>query len=324
MLWWTIRKVSKGDLGRGEFLEAIDKLGESKSRRAIKPLLEVIKDDNIGDVVRESALHAFNRVREALGGLYIALSESWESRRAGTRDPLAEDPAVVEALAAACKSKDKKELAFAKKLLSWIGGPQAVECLLSIYKKEKQQKDYEGLKITIDALGNVLPPDERTATALSDSYYSKRYDLFRNLTINALLMLAGHSEKALKTVLDALKQDEDYYIRSDVANGLRLKDERVVEALIAALNDSDLFVRANAAQSLRFLDEPRAIKPLIKCFKQKEWWGAGEAPTALDMLLQSIHLLCRSHGDEQLRAALNNEDKSVRLGAKKARDWGKF
>ena len=78
-------------------------------------------------------------------------------------------------------------------------------------------------------------------------------------------------EEAIQALVEALTDEEDrapdggYPLRRNAAKALgKLKDTRVVPALIDCLDCDDYYVRESAAQALEMLGDSQAISPLIK------------------------------------------------------------
>ena len=87
--------------------------------------------------------------------------------------------------------------------------------------------------------------------------------------------------------------------------------DRIVTALIAALNDPDREVRRNAVHALSGFDSPRIVEPMIAVLKDQD----------LELRKHAANALAR-HGDERavpaLITALKDADPAVRVYAARA------
>src|SRR5262249_51030892 len=89
----------------------------------------------------------------------------------------------------------------------------------------------------------------------------------------------------LSDILIAQLRAGDRYDRKDAVEALgKLKDERVPEALLAALDDAEKDVRGLAMRALAELREQRAVEPITLLLRDEDRWVRTEAARALGTL----------------------------------------
>lgn len=99
----------------------------------------------------------------------------------------------------------------------------------------------------------------------------------RRQTINTLGDL--QDERAIKPLVEILKNDKDSLVRSYAAGFLSKFEGQpdVIEPLIAALTDKDSYVRMNAVMSLTELRAYQALEEIMQALKDEavsvRWWA---------------------------------------------------
>ena len=117
-----------------------------------------------------------------------------------------------------------------------------------------------------------------------------------------------HAEKVVSALLEALN-DNEAGVRTAVAKSLgnlRYVDEKVISALLEALNDSGRFVRMSVAESLGKLGyaDERVISALLQALNDKD-------DSIREIALESLIKL--GHSDRKVTSALlNHKDDHVR------------
>lgn len=162
------------------------------------------------------------------------------------------DERCVAPLAKALRDGDWQVREAAVESLAMVGSP-AVDLLLRLLR------DWEVRKAAIQALGKIK--DERVLDPLVSQL---RIDEFRE---DATTALAELGQPAVRRVIAALT-DKDEFVRKQAVIILgRIKDPEAVDPLIGLLQDKDWFVRLTAAAALEAIHDERgrvAIKPLMK------------------------------------------------------------
>jgi len=126
------------------------------------------------------------------------------------------------------------------------------------------------------ALGKI--GDSRTVEPLIDALKDEDSYYVRRGVVEALVKIG---EPAVDLLTKALK-DEDWRVRSSAANALgNIRDARVVGPLIEALKDKNSYVRMRAAEALGKIGDSRAVETLIKALKDKNSGVRKKAAEAL-------------------------------------------
>ena len=134
MLWWDLRRI------KSRYWEtrkaAAEKLGDSRDPRAVKPLIALLSDRNLG--VRVEAALSLGRIGHpmAVEALVAALGHEYRSQREAAALALGKigDLAAVEPLIAALEDGNEDVQTAAALALGMIGLKHAVEPLRSAFK----------------------------------------------------------------------------------------------------------------------------------------------------------------------------------------------
>jgi len=210
--------------------KAAEALGQSKSSRAVEPLIAALNDPDPN--VQGSAAKALGEIKDprALQPLVDALKHSKDEKAVcdalGNLGPIALEP-LITAL------KDKGLGYAAESGLAKIG-PPAVEPLMAAYN----DKEHDVRFYAIRALGEIK--DSRAVDLLIAALKYKSKDPF------------GY----------------DYEIREEAARSLgEIKDPRADQPLIAALKDSDNRVVKAAGDALGKIGDPQAVDYLLTALR---------------------------------------------------------
>jgi HEAT repeat protein len=331
---------------------AAEAMGRLPARAFVKPLITAIADKD--NRVRWAAAKSLGKIGDAraLKPMLKALQDkdSNVQRAAAWALGKMRDARAVYPLVAALEVPALNQSA--AKALSRIG-VSAVEPLMEVLKK--------GNKSIRPAAANTLVRIDNASVNPLVAALEETDSGVRKVAAQALESLGWQpandrqrvrwalircQSKELATIgsagsdllLVALK-DEDRGVRETAAKGLgEIKDNRAVEALVAALSDSDIRVRYEARLSLGKIGSP-AVKSLLTALTHKDVHvrqGAVEAlgyiadPQAVkplvsilgDLKLQDepVKALIRmgSAAVEQLAAALEDSDDNVRWRAVEA------
>ncbi len=128
--------------------------------------------------------------------------------------------------------------------------------------------------------------------------------------VNILPLWGG--EEAVESLIEALK-DKDEYTRSCATSALgAIKDKRAVEPLIKHLReDPESHMRWMAARTLGEIKDERAVEPLIRALDDRpEEWGAGLiAPSVLEEMgdkraVEPLQRLLEQEKDKDMRSVI--------------------
>ena len=267
---------------------ALAEIGEP----AVKPLVGVLRDQD--DAARWGATEALAGIGEPAVPLLIpALTDEnplvrrhagealWKMR---VRDRRALDPLI-----GALKDQDALLRRFAAGAIGVIGDRRAVNPLLSVLKDE----DSLVRSLAVEALGRIA--DAQAVPALAAALKEEDIEMRRK----AAEALGRIGQPALEALIVALR-DQAPKVRQTAAIGLgQIKDDRVVEPLIAALQDPDLQhpewqVRLAAAQvqlavftALGNTRDRRAIELLINLLEEANRLRRAEKFTTISSALET-------------------------------------
>ena len=240
--------------------ETIKSLGAIKDRRAVEPLLNILRDNKI---------QLYEEVVKALGQIG--------------------DQAVVKPLISMLWNKDG--IPFRCETIRALGSTKdkrVVEPLIDVLQQESRKPPSDTdmniiLEIVI-ALGKIK--DERAITHLV-SLYNGYTDYLNKKIRNALFTINTESSKFYLAILnsdenrlveidngfdlavEALYHKNKWVRRQAIWALMVLKDYRAVEQIKKELNDNDLIVVTYAIYALGEIGDPRAITPLIDTLLNK-------------------------------------------------------
>jgi HEAT repeat protein len=158
----------------------------------------------------------------------------------------------------------------------------------SVYRKDLREKTSDLIK----ARRNPFSVDELAHELV---------DIFEGDIIELMAEIFG-----ISSVIARLS-DKNVAVRKYAAASLRhIRDQRVIELLIACTKDRDKNVRTVAIESLSRIDDPRAVEPLIEALKHEN-----EAVRAA--AVESLGHLEDERAVKPLISALKDEDKDVRV-----------
>jgi len=244
-----IRKLEARDETTADRADAAYQLGELKDRRAVDPLLDVLKEDKDEKdwPVRSAACGALGKLRDAkaVPDLLAALQSdaSWVVREhAALALGKLKAAGVVEALVAALKQADPEIRAAVAEALGRQGGDRARGTLAELLSRDV--------------------PAVRVAAARA---------------------LAATKDAGAADLLLAALNDENHHVRAAAAAGLgKLKHADALPRLAALLDDEDLSVRKAAVGALQALGGPQAVEALAK--RLADWHLGPDVAKALKAL----------------------------------------
>lgn len=244
--------------------ECIKALGEIRDKRAIEPLLTILKNKELS--LREEAVKALGQIgdQKVVKPLISVLQNEKNSKLRGQ---------TIRALGL---TKDKR----------------AVEPLLEALQREIQ-KPRSDANITIiveiaGALGKIK--NERAITHLM-SLYNEYTDYLNKKIKNSLLTINTKRSKFYFSILssdknklleidhawdlaaESLYHENNWVRRQTIWALMTLKDYRAVEQIITTLNDKSLNVLCYAIYALGEIGDKRAVTPLIDILLKKDFFA---------------------------------------------------
>jgi HEAT repeat protein len=262
---------------------------------AVEPLLEVLQDENSSDIHRE-CIKALGEIsdRRAVEPLLTILKNKEISLREVAVKALGQigDEKVVKALIFVLRNETSSMLRV--QIIRALGSRKsklAVEPLLGALQREMQKPRSEAnLEIIVEiagALGKIK--DERAITYLV-SLFNEYTDYLNKKIKNALLSINTKQSKFYYAILnsdenklleidhvwdlavESLFFENDWVRRQTIWALMTLKDYRAVEQIIKTLNDKSLNVLCYAIYALGEIGDKRAVTPLIDILLKKDFF----------------------------------------------------
>ena len=242
--------------------DCIKALGEIRDKRAIEPLLTVLKNKEIS--LREEAVKALGQIgdQEVVKPLISVLQNEKNStlRRqtiralGSTRDKRAVEP-LLEALQREIqKPRSEANIEIIVEIAGALGklkDERAITCLMSLFN---EYTEYINKKLKI-------------ALLTINTKRSKFYFAILNSDKNELLKI----DHALDLAVESLYHENDWVRRQTIWALMTLKDYRAVEQIIKTLNDKSLNVLCYAIYALGKIGDKRAVTPLIDILLKKDF-----------------------------------------------------
>jgi HEAT repeat protein len=304
-------------------LYAIELLGESRSDKAIEPLILALKDSDSN--VRKNAVEALGKIGsdKAIEPLILALKDSDYHVRRNVVEALGKigSDKAIEPLILALKDSNDYVRRNVAEALGKIGTDKAIEFLILALKNS----DSNVRRNAVEALGKIGSDKaiESLILALKDSDDSVRVnaaEVLHNISNDKLVEhitqdlkntnsnVCGKSAEVLNEVINGREvelslqvnvfNDLEIVVDGNVLNDIRdISSNRVVELLIQDLKDTNSIVRRNAAEKLGEIVDDRAVESLAQCLNDSDsyvrWFavdGLSRIATdrAVDSLVQCI------------------------------------
>lgn len=270
-------------------------LGKIGDKRAVDPLIDMLKHKD--NIVRGFAASALGKIGDARAAdiLFTALKDKDNSVQEKAIEALGKigDAHCIELLITALRSKKKRIRYCAAYALGQTGDPRAVDPLINIALKDKEDYVQNLAARALSKLG-----DDDTVMILISTL--KENPDIRGSAARVLGEIGDI--RAVEPLITALK-DQDEHVRRFAANALgKIKDARAIEPLITAIKDDDVYVRKSSIRILGLMGDDRAIEPLIAALKDQE-------TTVRSFAARALGHFCDPKAIDALITFLKNEDK---------------
>jgi len=284
-------------------------LGEIGTKRATKPLIELLKSKD--KVIQGNTIDALAKIKDkrAVKPIIQKLDgEPWIQNRA------------VEALA----SFEKRALDDILKEFEASQKPNQLLFYVLEQMKEKPiprlikalESDNENLRgnaaYALRSIGTCFDCSEKAEKKLHESIPSLARllsDESEFVRGNAALALGGLKETGIRDDLVALLGDKDSYPRAMAARALGIiGDEKSADDLMALLKDPSVDVRKNAIIALGKLKAKKSVAPLLRFVKDKE-------KSIRVAAIRSLSMIGDESAAEGISVALTDEDDDVQIEA---------
>lgn len=251
----AIKELAEGAQS-SQRVQAAELLGQSRDRRAARPLIAALRDSDPG--VQRVAAAALGQLRDPLAvepllGILRMNSEPLVRSAAAFALGLIQDRKAVDPLIGALQDSDIGVRMNSALSLGRLGDPRAVEPLLAL----PHDKEHQACISIALALGQLK--SEKAIKPLLDGLNDANPDVCRNSSI-ALVLIGGKGQ--VDPLITALQSHQPVVRRSAVfALGL-LGDRKATLPLVELLRDGDVTVRLNTVEALGRLKDRRSVEPL--------------------------------------------------------------
>jgi HEAT repeat protein/CheY-like chemotaxis protein len=237
-------------------------LGLIGERQAVEPLIQALRDDVW--TVRCPAAMALARIKDtrAVESLIQALQDEVSHVRMMAALALGEieDARAVEPLLPVLTDRDSWVRQTATRALGQIADPRAVEALARTLR-DKVQSVCQKAAYALTQIGE--PASEVLIKSMSEDSAQ-----VREAVAGVLWLVKDKRERVVDALIIAL-QDEDVGVRRVAVWSLHnTGDKRAVEPLIAVLQDEDMDVVQNAIFALRWIGDARTIPHLQRVARE--------------------------------------------------------
>lgn len=265
----AILKAKEGSM-RSTAAKVLGNIGDA---RAVDPLIAALKDGT-GSVAAAEALGNIRDVR-AMEPLITALKDGDENIRDASATALGKigDVRAVDSLIAALKDEDVWVRKSAAEALGKIGDALSVEPLTDRLRdpNESERKRLvealEDIRDTTTDLSIPVLPEMKSAEALIKKLKDNNPD---EKIVTIKLLSAFKFPAVVDALLTALKENEDWKIKREVAESLSKMGELAEEPLKRALKISDKVDEAWILNALKNLE--RSQKPVNDVQIKEENW----------------------------------------------------
>ncbi len=246
-------------------MEATKALGELGDERVIEPLIQSWGDTSVVYRRAEKALKAIGE--PAVQPIIEALKDENKDVRSGAAIMLADmcEKRAVEPLIEALKDEVEDVRGHAAYALSRIGDKKAFKPVVDALNSTKDSVVRSYIIQSLGRLGN-----KGTIDLLRKLFKESKDDSLRLSAASALIKLCGDND-AFNFLMDTLKNSEGIDSLIVIEKLWQAGDKRAVEPLIEILKkDNDWQMRSDVATALGILGDKRAIEPLIEALKDND------------------------------------------------------
>jgi len=247
-------------------------LGQIGDKRAVQPLMDVLRDGEQYWFLRSNAAEALGRIgdKRAVSVLIGALKDDNSSVRSAAAEALGKlgDARATTPLFSALNDEDNYVRWRAACALGRIGDERATSLLTNMWSTTGSY-EHKDIAAVLGQIGDTSAV-ELLVRALGDE---EEYSSTREVIANALAD-AG-DKRAVPVLIDIWEKDDDRrYIsmRLAAAEALgKLGDARAINPLINALKDESEYVPQRVIQALHNIGGP-AVPALISALKGEKWY----------------------------------------------------
>ena len=301
---------------------AAEALGYARDKRAVEPLIPCLKDKT--PKVREEAAGALRIVGDerAIEPLIQALKDRNAKVRKEAAGALAfvGGRKAVEPLIQAFEDEDSEVRHAAVVSFRGIKDERTVNPLIKALKDDDWEVCWSAASVLEDMGWKPSNKSEEIAYLIACGNWEELIKVVDEEAVEVLVQALRHKNRVVRNkVVEALEKigwepsNESEKIAYLVATMnwdelVEIDDEKVVEALIQALED-EYFVRMGAAEALGKIRNERAVEALIHAnLKEKSWHARYEIAKALEEVGKSAveHLI------KYLGPALNDDKLRIR------------
>ena len=288
----------------------INVLGSIGSKKAINPLIELLKDEN--DKIRKNTVKALEKIlvsSKSFNEVYDLLEKkNIVARREAVKllSGATGDPNAMQILIRLFNSEDSRIRRLAFSAVLKISQNKVDNLILEALKAREWQirkfsakilgeiKDENNIDLLLNLLNDPKSGVRRAATdslaKISTSKVVNKTIAFlnnsdwriRRAAVNILIKIG--SDEALEPLITCLN-DEDSYIKSWAAKSLgKLKNIKDIQPLINLLESEDSKIRISAVNALAEIKDKKALKPLISALGDDNWDVRKEIERALKLI----------------------------------------
>lgn len=275
-----IQLLKDDDLGvRLTTVSSLQEVGEP----AVPSLIEALKNDN--NNIRNGAATALGRIKDiaAIDHLCRLLKSKLRSDRIGAIEALEKiaGPTSTESLIEALKDKDRDVRRMSVKALGVIGDVRALMPLVNILKKDRDARQYAYKAIGEIFRKSVTKDLKEIADPVVREFITMLEDDNTWSYASSILILMDYP--VVDSLIRVLHTSKNRRIRKRVPQILVEKVEResechseVLSLLCQSLRDKDKEVKISAAFALEKLQDPGAVDALIKALEDVDVRFAAE------------------------------------------------
>ncbi|MFQ5560334.1 MAG: HEAT repeat domain-containing protein [Nitrospinota bacterium] len=162
-------------------------------------------------------------------------------------------------------------------LLGIIGGPEALDHLLSVFKKSDLQLKRKIVKLFLKnkELGAIDMLSELLETEKDPELLKLILDFFINV-------LERGADKKTVSAIQAHLTSNDLLIRQKAVDALgKAATAAIIPDVLSLLKGTDVNIRRSVVDILNMIKDPKAGEVLIHCIQDKDWWVREIATEAL-------------------------------------------
>ena len=267
-------------LGKQDIIMSLAKIGEP----AVKPLIEILTDENRHDLTRCDAMRVLGKIKDpravepliAITNLHYVGSYHLSGTAAYALGEIG-DARAIDTLVSLLIGQNQYDSKCAAEALEMIGDQQAIAPLMVAYVNSKEKRTIEKALESLYQNASLFELIELLKQTIVSQYLE--------INLIAVRLISKINDPAAFDSIIPLLKDPDPTLQLRAVEILRAyRDKRAVEPLIDLLDSPKRDIRSTIIDTLGELGDLKAVAPIISALKDEDKYVKSRAILALGRL----------------------------------------